>query len=68
MHTEIYESDPFTGRRGNALGEFDSDYRFERNDEFFLKTRSGSAKYRVIMVRLDIADGGMRRELHVLKL
>jgi len=65
MQTEIYESDPFTGRKGPRLGALDSDYRFERNDEFFLK----SGKYRVIMVRLDIADsGGMRRELHVLKL
>lgn len=68
MHTEVYESDPFTGRRGSRLGAFDSDYRFERNDEFFLKGGSGSTKYRVIMVRLDIADGGMRRELYVLKL
>jgi hypothetical protein len=65
MQTEIYESDPFTGRKGNRLGELNSDYRFERNDELFLK----SGKYRVIMVRVDIADGGgMRRELHVLKL
>jgi hypothetical protein len=68
MHTEVWESDPFTGRKGNRLGEFDSDYRFERNDEFFLKVGSGSNKYRVIMVRLDIADGRMKRELHVLKL
>jgi hypothetical protein len=65
MKTEIFESDPFTGRKGPSLGGVDSDYRFERNDEFFLK----SGKYRVIMVRLDIADGGsMRRELHVLKI
>ena len=68
MHTEIYESDPFTGRRGPSLGQFDSDYRFERNDEFFLKGASGSPKYRVIMVRLEIAGTTMRRELHVLKL
>jgi hypothetical protein len=65
MKTEIFESDPFTGRKGPNLGAFDSDYRFERNDEFFLK----SGKYRVIMVRLDIADSGsMKRELHVLKI
>jgi hypothetical protein len=68
MQTEIYESDPFTGRKGNRLGEFESDYRFERNDEFFLKVGSGSNKYRVIMVRLDIAEGRMKRELHVLAL
>src|ERR1700757_839772 len=60
MHTEVYESDPFTGRKGAALGTFDSEYRFERNDEFFLKVGSGSNKYRVIMVRLNIADGRMR--------
>ena len=68
MQTEIYESDPFTGRKGNRLGEFDSDYRFERNDEFFLRAGSGSNKYRIIMVRVDIDGGRMRRELYVLKL
>jgi hypothetical protein len=68
MHTEIFESDPFTGRRGPTLGQFDSDYRIERNDEFYHKGSSGSAKYRVIMVRLEIAGTTLRRELHVLKL
>jgi hypothetical protein len=65
MKTEIYEADAFTGRKGARLGELDSDYRFERNDEFFLK---GGGKYRIIMVRMDISDGVMRRELHVMKL
>jgi hypothetical protein len=65
MKTEIFESDAFTGRKGPRLGEFDSDYRFERNDEFFLR---GGAKYRVIMVRMDISDGVLKRELHVMKL
>ena len=65
MKTEIFESDPFTSRKGPSLCAFDSDYRFEKSDEFFLK----SGKYRIVMVRLEIADGGaMRRELHVLKL
>lgn len=68
MQTEVYESDPFTGRKGNRLSAFDSDYRFERNDEFFLRVGGGSGKYRIIMVRLEIADGHMKRELHVLKL
>jgi hypothetical protein len=68
MQTEIYESDPFTARRGAQLGAFDSDYRIERNDEFFLRTGSTTQKYRVILVRLDIADGHLRRELHVLKI
>ena len=68
MQTEIYESDPFTGRKGNRLGELDSDYRFERNDEFFLRVGAGSSKYRVILVRVDIDGGRMRRELYVLKL
>jgi hypothetical protein len=65
MKTEIFESDPFTGRKGRSLGGFDSDYRFEKNDEFFLKNLG---KFRVIMVRLDIGETDMRRELHVLKL
>lgn len=68
MHTEIYESDPFTARRGTHLGSLDSDYRFERNDEFFLKVGSGQHKYRVILVRLEIDGGQVRRELHVLKI
>ena len=72
MKTEIYESDPFTARKGAHLGSIDTDYRFERNDEFFLKGSAGSHKYRVIFVRIEIdsgVDGGrMRRELQVLKL
>jgi hypothetical protein len=65
MQTEIYEADAFTGRKGNRLGAFDSDYRFEKNDEFFLKSLG---KFRVIMVRLEIGERDMKRELHVLKL
>lgn len=68
MQTELYESDPFTARRGTRLGTLDSEYRFERNDEIFLKTASGAAKYRIIFVRVEIAEGRMRRELHLLKL
>jgi hypothetical protein len=68
MQTEIYESDPFTARKGAHLGSIDTDYRFERNDEFFLKGTGGSHKYRVIFVRLDVENGRMRRELQVLKI
>ncbi|HVC31616.1 MAG TPA: hypothetical protein VND24_10550 [Steroidobacteraceae bacterium] len=68
MQTEIYESDPFTARKGAHLGSIDTDYRFERNDEFFLKGSVGSHKYRVIFVRIEVDNGRMRRELQVLKI
>ena len=68
MQTEIFESDPFTARKGAHLGSIDTDYRFERNDELFLKSGAGSHKYRVIFIRIEVDHGRMRRELQVLKL
>lgn len=68
MRTEFYESDPFTARRGALLATLDTDYRFERNDEIFLKGRGGSQKYRIIFVRLEAGEGQIRRELQVLKI
>jgi hypothetical protein len=35
MRTEIYESDPFTPKRGRLLGKLATDYRFEKGDELF---------------------------------
>lgn len=68
MQTHIYEADPFGGGRGAHLITFETDYRFEPRDEFFLTTGANRQKFRVTHVRLEIADGEVRRELLALKL
>lgn len=68
MRTAIYEADPFSGRRGRLLTSLDTDYRFERGDEFTLDGEEGSLRVRVIQVRLRISGGKIERELVVLRL
>jgi hypothetical protein len=69
MHTEIYESDPFTAQRASLLISIDTPYRFERNDELLITPAGGKRiKVRVINVRVEIDGQQMRRELLVLKL
>jgi hypothetical protein len=68
MRTEIWESDPFSPRKGDLLVTIDTDYRFERHDELFLTVRGQRIKVRVISVRVDIEDNTLKRELLVLKL
>lgn len=68
MHTEIYESDPFTAQKGSLLVTLDTPYRFERNDELFITAGGRRVKVRVINVRIEIDGQTMRRELLVLKL
>lgn len=68
MHTEIYESDPFSAQRAGLLATLDTPYRFERNDELFLNAGGKRLKVRVIHVRVEINGSAMRRELLVLKL
>lgn len=68
MITEIYESDPFSPRKGRLLAKVDTEYRFERNDELFVHTGSTSIKIRVMHVRVSIQDGTLQREILGLKL
>lgn len=69
MLTEIYEADPFTNAKTVQFLTFESDYRFQAGDEFFLTTERGERfKVRVTLVRLDVAAEGLRRELVVARL
>ncbi|HEX2174138.1 MAG TPA: hypothetical protein VHL09_17025 [Dehalococcoidia bacterium] len=68
MQTEIYESDPFSPKKGRLLAKLDTDYRFEKNDELFIHLDNGSVKIRIMHVRLTIEHGAMTRELLGLKL
>ncbi len=68
MHTEIYESDPFSAQKAGLLATLDTAYRFERNDELFINAGGKRVKVRVIHVRVEITGAAMRRELLVLKL
>jgi len=67
LKTEVYEVDPFTSRKDKLLATFNSDYRFERQDELFIEG-SKPIKVRVISVVMRLTDGDMERELLVMKL
>ncbi len=68
MHTELYESDPFTPKKGKLLATLDTDYRFERNDELTVESAGGRVPVRVMHVRIAIKDGALRREILALRL
>lgn len=68
METEIYESDPFSPKKGRLLAKLNTDYRFEKNDELFIDTGSGNVKIRIMHVRVAIRNGGLSREILGLKL
>ena len=68
MDTEIYESDPFSPKKGNLLAKLKTEYRFEKNDELFIQTGQRSVKIRVMHVRVSIQNGSLSREILGLKL
>jgi len=69
MKTEIYESDPFTPKKGKLLATLQSEYRFEKGDEVYFDDAPSRLKVRVIDVRLHVKDGGdVYREILALKL
>jgi hypothetical protein len=68
LKTEIYEADPFASRKGKLLATFDSDYRLERQDEFFLDRVEKAIRVRVIGVVLRLSSGELQRELLVMRL
>jgi hypothetical protein len=68
MRTEIFEADPFSGARAKSLATIDSDYRFERNDEFTLETDGGSIRLRVTHVRIRIKGTTLSREITALRI
>lgn len=58
MKTEIYESDPFTPRKGRLLATLQSEYRFEKGDEVFIDVEPERMKVRVISVHLHVTRTG----------
>jgi hypothetical protein len=69
MKTEIYESDPFTPKRGRLLGSLSTEYRFEKGDELFFDGQPERLKVRVIAVQIHIeANGEIHRDILALKL
>lgn len=68
MRTEFYDSDPFSGSKGNLLLTLDTDYRFERGDEFTIRDGTGVQRFRVTFVRIEIDRGQLRREIVGMKI
>ena len=69
MKTEIYESDPFTPRKGRLLATLSSEYRFEKGDELFFDDESSRLKVRIISVQLHVkGTGDVYRDILALKL
>jgi hypothetical protein len=69
VKTEIYESDPFTPRKGRLLAALASEYRFEKGDELFFDDEPSRLKVRIISVQVHIkANGDVYRDILALKL
>jgi hypothetical protein len=69
MKTEIYESDPFSPRRGRLIASLSSEYRFEKGDEVFFDDEPGRLKVRIIGVQVRVkGDGDIYRDILALKL
>ena len=69
MKTEVYESDPFTPKRGRLLATLATEYRFEKGDELFLDDEPERLKVRIISVQVHIkANGEIYRDILALKL
>ncbi len=54
MKTEIYESDPFTPKKGRLIATLQSEYRFEKGDEVYFDDEPSRLKVRIIDVRLHV--------------
>ncbi len=69
MKTEIYESDPFTPRKGRLLASLSSEYRFEKGDELFFDDEPSRLKARIIGVQVHVkGNGDVYRDILALKL
>ena len=60
VKTEIYESDPFTPKKGRLLATLSTEYRFEKGDELFFDDEPSRLKVRIIE-RPDARQGQRRR-------
>jgi hypothetical protein len=69
VQTDIYESDPFTPKKGALLASLATEYRFEKGDEVYFDDAPSRLKVRVIDVRMHVkSNGDMHREILALKL
>ncbi|HXK34179.1 MAG TPA: hypothetical protein VNM91_09225 [Dehalococcoidia bacterium] len=69
MKTDIYESDPFTPRKGRLIASLSTEYRMEKGDELFFDDEPGRLKVRIMNVQVHIkGDGDIYREVLALKL
>lgn len=68
MHTEIYEADPFTSRKSASIMTIDTDYRFEKGDEFVVEKDGHSTAWRIVKVRVVISGTNLRREVAALRI
>lgn len=69
MKTEIYESDPFSPKKGRLIASLSSEYRFEKGDELFFDDEPSRLKVRIIGVQVHIkGDGDIYRDILALKL
>ena len=69
MKTEVYESDPFTPKKGRLIATLDTEYRFQKGDEVYFDDEPGRLKVRVIDVRIHVkGNGEVRRDILALKL
>ncbi len=67
MITEIWESDPFSQRRHEIIGKFDTDYAWVSGDVFVDKRGGEFVKFRVLSVRVELDDDGLSREVLALR-
>lgn len=69
MKTEVYESDPFTPKKGRLIATLDTEYRFQKGDEVYFDDEPGRLKVRVIDVRVHVkGNGEVHRDILALKL
>lgn len=69
VKTEIFESDPFTPKKGRLIATLESEYRFEKGDEVYFDDEPGRLKVRIIDVRLHVkGNGDVYRDILALKL
>ena len=69
MKTEVYESDPFTPKRGRLLATLATEYRFEKGDELLLDDEPERLKVRIISVQVHLkANGDIYRDILALKI
>ncbi len=65
LKTEFFEADPFTLAKGSLLLTADTDYRFEKSEEFFL---DGRGKFRVVYVVIRHGGGVFSREILLIEI